>query len=94
MHGASMHFFLYEIVARVVAAYLFVDCFSTLKLALAERKIRSYNPDLIASLLDWSRQIFDRDTMPIRYWMEMTIQTLGMIGCFVTAIIGWWQPNA
>jgi hypothetical protein len=63
---------------------------------LLDRKIRSIhaNTGIIDWLLDWStRQVFHRDTAPIRYWMEMSLQTLGMIACFIVAIVGWWQPN-
>jgi hypothetical protein len=61
-----MDFFLYEILARVVAAYLFVDCIRTLRRGLAERKIRLYNSDVVGSILmafmDPSLQIVQRDT--------------------------------
>jgi hypothetical protein len=60
-----------------------------------ERKVRSIhaNTTIIDVLLDWSeRQVFCRDTAPIQYWMEMGIQTIGMLACFITVIVGWYQP--
>jgi hypothetical protein len=63
---------------------------------LVERKIKSVraNVGIIDFLLDWSaRPIFCRDTAPIQYWMEMALQTFGMLACFITVIVGWYQPN-
>ncbi|MBW8855876.1 MAG: hypothetical protein JF604_16505 [Bradyrhizobium sp.] len=59
-----MRFFLCEIVARIVAVYLCVDCMRMLRDGYAERKIRAFSPDLVVWLLDWSRQVFQRDTAP------------------------------
>jgi hypothetical protein len=53
-----MQFFLYEIVARIVAIYLCVDCSRTLWRGLVERKIRSFNPEF----LDWLYQPSERLT--------------------------------
>ncbi len=92
-----MDFFLYEILARVVAAYLFVDCIRTLRRALIERKIRIYNPDVIgwvlSSLQDPSLRIVQRDAAPIRYWMLVVVQIFLVLGCLGVAIFGWWRPN-
>jgi len=41
----------------------------------------------------WSRQEFYRDTMPIRYWMQMGGTAFGSLLCLVGAIIG-WAPNS
>ncbi|MGB7180063.1 MAG: hypothetical protein WBD33_24730 [Xanthobacteraceae bacterium] len=85
-----MHFFLYEIVARIVAIYLCFDCGRKLWHGVTERKIAVFNPDL----LDWwSYGAVQRDTAPIRYWIEMGIQVICLVGCFFVAIFGWWQPN-
>jgi len=85
-----MHFFLYEIVARIVAIYLCVDCGRKLKYVLVEGKIAVFNPDL----LDWwSHGDVHRDTAPVRYWIEMGIQITCLVGCLFVAIFGWWQPN-
>ncbi|MET3907635.1 hypothetical protein ABID59_001976 [Bradyrhizobium sp. S3.3.6] len=40
----------------------------------------------------WSRQVFDRDTMPIRYWMQMVGTAFGALLFLAGAIIG-WQPQ-
>ena len=93
-----MDFFLYEILARVVAAYLFVDCIRTLRRGLLERKIRLYNSDIIGSILmsfmDPSLQIVQRDTAPIRYWMMVGLQIFIVLGCLGVAIFGWFHPNS
>jgi len=44
-----MQFFLYEIVARIVAIYLFFDCSRKLWYGLKERKIAYFNSDPSAS---------------------------------------------
>ncbi len=41
----------------------------------------------------WSRQMFYRDTMPIRYWTQMSGTAGGALLCIVGAIIG-WQPQS
>jgi len=44
-------------------------------------------------LLDWSRQVFQRDTAPVQYWMEMGHQAVCLVACLAVAIFGWWLPN-
>jgi hypothetical protein len=94
-----MQFFLYEIVARIVAIYLCVDCFRTVQAGLVERKITSFphHADIldwvVDSLVGWQKQVFQRDTAPIRYWMEMGVQTLSLVGCVVVAIFGWFHQS-
>lgn len=93
-----MDFFLYEILARIVAAYLFVDCIRTLRRALIERKIRIYSADVfdwvLSSLQDPSLRLVQRDAAPIRYWMLVVLQIFLVLGCLGVAIFGWWRPNA
>lgn len=84
-----MQFFLYEILARIVAIYLFVDCGRKLWHGLVDRKIRYFNPDL----LNWSNWIADRDAAPVRYWIQIGIQITILVSCFVVAIFGWWRPT-
>ena len=94
-----MQFFLYEIVARIVAAYLCFDCFRTVRSGLVEGKITAYRHS--TGILDWivdslaglSKQIVHRDTAPVRYWLEMGLQTFGLLGCAGVAIFGWFDPN-
>ena len=85
-----MQFFLYEIVARIVAIYLCVDCGRKLWHGLGERKIAYFNPNL----LDWSHWVADRDATPVRYWIQIGIQTILLVACLFVAIFGWWHPNA
>jgi hypothetical protein len=85
-----MHFFLYEIVARVVAFYLLVDTGRDLRNGLADRKIRYWN----ASLLNWRRDIADRDATPVLYWIQIGFRVLALVACLLLAIFGWWQPNS
>ena len=93
-----MQFFLYEVVARIVSVYLCVVCYRTLRAGLAERKIASYSSDPIDAVLeafmDPSLLVAHRDTAPVRYWIVMGLQVLGLVGCCGVAIFGWWQPNA
>jgi hypothetical protein len=83
MHGA------YDIAYRIVAFAMFVSCSRKLWYGLVERKITSFNPDL----LDWSRQVQNRDAEPVRYWIEIGITIFTLVACFIAVIIGWWQPN-
>jgi hypothetical protein len=83
-----MQFFLYEIVARVVAIYLCVDCYRKIRNGLAERKIVVFNSDL----LDWSRWVARRDDGPVGYWIQIGIQMSSLVSCLVVAIHGWFHP--
>jgi hypothetical protein len=47
-----MQFFLYEIVARIVAIYLCFDCYRKPRHGLAERKIASFSSDPVNWFLD------------------------------------------
>ena len=84
-----MKFFFYEIVARVVAIYLFVDCSRTLWHGLVERKIAFFNSDL----LDWSNWVAHRDAAPVQYWIQIGIQISILVACLFVAMFGWWRPN-
>jgi hypothetical protein len=84
-----MHFFLYEIVARIVAIYLCLDCGRKLWRGFAERKIAYFNP----SLLDWSHWVADRDAAPVQYWIQIGIQITILVSCFFVALFGWWRPT-
>ncbi len=89
-----MRFFLYEIVARIVAIWVGYGCGRTLWNGLMTRRIRYYNGDLIDGLLvDWSKVIADRDRTPVRYWLEIGVWTFAVFGCIGVAIFGWWQPD-
>jgi hypothetical protein len=82
-----MQFFLYEIVARIVAIYLCVDCSRKLWYGLVERKIAYYR-------LDWWSNLFaHRDAAPVQYWIQIGIRIIILVACFFVAIFGWWQPN-
>jgi hypothetical protein len=48
-----MQFFLYEIVARIVAIYLCVDCSRKLWYGLVERKIAYFKPDFLDRWSNW-----------------------------------------
>ena len=85
-----MQFFLYEIVARIVAVYLGVDCSRKIWFGLVERKITYFND----SLLNWSRWVAHRDATPVQYWIQIGIQIIALVACLIVAIFGWWHPNA
>ena len=88
-----MQFFLYEVVARVVAIYIFFDCWGDLRAGLAERKIKIFNPDLLNWILDWSTWIVHRDTQPIQYWIQIVFHVGIMISCAAMAVFGWFHPD-
>jgi hypothetical protein len=84
---------LFDFGYRIVAIALCLSCGRQVWYGLVERKITFINGDL----LDWwspTRQIFQRDAAPIRYWIQIGIQTITCVLCFVAAIVGWWQPNS
>jgi len=85
-----MRFFLYEIVARIVAIYLCFDCSRKLRNGLAERKIAYFH----GNFLDWSNWVADRDAAPVQYWIQIGFQIIILVACLFVAIFGWWQPNA
>jgi hypothetical protein len=85
-----MQLFLYEVVARLVAIYLCVDCWRKIRNGLAERKIAYYNTSLLDGLLfNWSNRLIYRDTAPVRYWITIGLQIMALAGCLVVAIVGW-----
>ena len=84
-----MRFFLYEIVARIVAIYLFIDCGCKLRRGLAERKIAFFNPNL----LDRPHWVADRDAAPVQYWIQIGVQITILVSCLLVAIFGWWRPT-
>jgi len=85
-----MQFFLYEIVARIVAIYLCLDCGRKLWRGYVERKIAYFNPDLLNW---WSLGVAQRDAVPVRYWIQIGIRIIILVACVFVAIFGWWQPN-
>jgi hypothetical protein len=85
-----MQFFFYEIVARIVALYLFVDTVRDLRRGLAERKIRWIKP----SLTSWRESIVDRDTSPIQFWVQIGVRILVLAGCITILIFGWSHSTA
>jgi hypothetical protein len=92
-----MQFFLYEIVARIVAIYLCVYLIGKVRSGLIERKITYYlfGTDLLDSLLlDRLRWVAHRDATPVRYWIQIGIHIQMLVGCIIVAILGWWHPNA
>jgi hypothetical protein len=94
-----MQFFLHEIVARVVAIYLFVDGSRALWIALAERKTWFLYYDVIdrLSLMDRFFRVpewtVNRDSAPFRFWFLISGQVFTLIACLVMAIFGWWTPK-
>ena len=89
-----MQFFLYEIVARIVAIWVGYSCGRILWNGLTQRKVQYDNDDFLDGLLvDWSKVIADRDRTPIRYWLEIGLWTIAVRGCLGVAIFGWWHPD-
>jgi hypothetical protein len=89
-----MRFFLYEIVARIVAIYLCVHSGRTLWHGFVERKIGYFvGFDFLNWFLDWSNFVARRDVTPVQYWIQIGIQVIALVACLFVAIFGWWQPN-
>jgi hypothetical protein len=94
-----MQFFFYEIVARIVGAYLAYDCGVQLYNGIVERKITyrlGRSSDWVDLLLDWSTRqswVVERDTKPIRYWLVVASGVFTLIACLVVAIFGWFHSN-
>jgi hypothetical protein len=90
-----MEFFFYEIVARIVAIYLCVDCYRRIRNGLVERKIVDYsNGDLLTWLIfDSSRWVSHRDTTPVRYRIQIGLHIIALVGCLGVATLGWWHPT-
>jgi hypothetical protein len=86
-----MRFFLYEIVARVVAIYLFLACGRKLWRGLVERKIAYFTPDFMNW---WSNWVADRDAAPVRYWIQIGFQIIALVACLFVAVFGWWRPGS
>ena len=86
-----MQFFLTEILARIVAAYLAFDCVRKLRGGLREGKIGLFNPDL----LDWfSYKPADRTATPTQFWIEMGLQAIMLASCIVVVLFGWFRAGA
>jgi hypothetical protein len=84
-----MQFFFYEIVARIVAIYLCLDCSRKLWYGLNERKIEYFK----TGFLDWSSGVAHRDAAPVQYWIQIGFQIIALVACLIVAIFGWWRPN-
>jgi hypothetical protein len=98
MGSGTVHIAFFDVAYRIAAITLCLTLGRQVWYGLVERKITSFNThtDILDWPLDWSRwsrQVFHRDTAPVRYWMEMGMQTSAVVLCLVAAIIGWWQPN-
>ena len=78
----------FDVAYRVVAIMVSFACGRQVWRGFIERRISPWR-----NLLDFYKLVFHRDTEPVRYWIEMGTQTIGMVICFIAAIIGWWQPN-
>jgi len=72
---------------------LCVDCSRDLWHGLVERKIAYFSSDWLDWLLDWSNWVVPRDVAPVQYWIQIGLQTITLVACFLVAIFGLWQPN-
>lgn len=81
-----------DLLYRLVALAVCVYCARKAWLGFVERKIMFVSDDWL-DWSRWSRQVFYRDTMPIRYWMQVGGSAFGALLCLAGAIIG-WQPNS
>jgi hypothetical protein len=80
-----------DLLYRLAAIGMSIYCVRKAWHGFVERKILFVSDNLF-DWSRWSRQEFDRDTMPIRYWIQMGGTAFGALLCLFAAIIG-WQPN-
>ncbi|MET4070374.1 hypothetical protein ABID58_005178 [Bradyrhizobium sp. S3.2.6] len=80
-----------DLLYHVAAIGISIYCARKAWYGYVERKILFVSDDWL-DWSRWSRQVFDRDTMPIRYWMQMVGTAFGALQCLAGAIIG-WQPH-
>ena len=78
----------YDVGYRLVALWMCYACSQKCWYGLVERKITPWR-----RLLDFYKQVYDRDTTPVRYWIEIGQMMIGSVMCFIGAIVGWWHPN-
>jgi len=88
-----MEFFLYQIVARVVAAYLFFDVSRFLWRGLVERKLSFEQHGFMERLFNVPDWVTHRDTHPFRYWFLFALEVFTLLACLVVVIFGWWVPD-
>jgi len=91
--GMTLEFFLYEILARVVAIYFLIDGGRVLWHGLIERKTSVENyvfMEMFVRLPDWRA---DRDTAPFRYWWLISGQVFMLACCLIIATFGWYRPS-
>lgn len=84
-----MHFFLYEIAARILAVYLLIESVRTLRRAVAKGKIRYHSSHWFDFFFDWSERIIDRNTSPFWYWLQFCAQIATVGGCLFVLVFGW-----
>jgi len=89
----TLEFFLYEVLARVVAIYFLIDTSRVLWLGLTQRKTAVQNylfMDMFWRLPDWSAE---RNTAPWQYWWLISGHVFILACCLVIAIFGWYVPK-
>jgi hypothetical protein len=95
-----MHFFLTEILARLVGLSLCVGYGETVWRALGERKITCMGRS-VSGWLDWiveatlnePTQVAHRDSNPFKYWMQIAFHVGAALCCLVLGICGWTQAG-
>jgi hypothetical protein len=83
---------LFDIGYRLAAIALCLSCVNTVWYGLVDRRITFFNTDI----LDWwtpARQVFHRDSAPVRYWAMICGEIGTAVLCVVAVIFGWWTPN-
>ena len=77
-----MHLLL-DLAFRIFAIAVCIACGHLVWVGLVERKVTFH-------LESWSPgQVFQRDTAPVRYWMQIGITTIASALFFFAAIVGW-----
>jgi hypothetical protein len=83
-----MEFFLYDVLARIVAIYFVYDCSRKIWDASHEKKITVVNSEFFG----WSNRDAHRDEAPIQYWWQISKEVSSLALSLYVAIFGLRPP--
>jgi len=85
-----MEFFLTEILARLVGAFMAFDCVHMIWAGLRDGKIRAFQTSFLNIWPNWE---IDRQEWPVMFWIQIGIQAFFFFPCLLIAILGWNLPR-
>lgn len=83
-----MEFFLYDVLARIVAMYFVYDCGRKVWHAFHEKKITLIDSEFFG----WSNRDADRDEAPIQFWWQISKEFSSLALSLYVAIFGLRLP--